>query len=61
MNLKKLKERLSLIEKDLTQVQSNFNLLEGAKRECLYWIEVLEIEKNNAVNDLPISTTEAME
>ena len=51
MDLNKIRERLSLIEQDLAQIQANFNLLEGAKRECLHWIKDLEGEKNEKIEE----------
>lgn len=42
MDKQQLLSRLELIEKDLKQINANFNLLEGCKQECMYWINLFE-------------------
>lgn len=42
MNIKDMQERIQLIEKELLQLQANYNALLGAKQELTHWIKKLE-------------------
>ncbi len=42
MTKKELENRLEEIEKAMQQCVANFNMLEGAKNECLYWQKKFE-------------------
>lgn len=42
MKLEDLKERLRLIEEQMLQTRANYNALEGAKQELLYWVGKVE-------------------
>lgn len=44
MNLEKLTERLKQVEDAMLQARANFNALEGAKQELLFWVGKLEDE-----------------
>ncbi len=53
--LEKLKERLNEIENAMLQARANFNALEGAKQELLYWVGQLE-EENKSDQDATVIT-----
>ena len=42
MDIEKLENRIKEIEESMKRLLANFNVLEGAKTECLYWIEQLK-------------------
>lgn len=37
-----LERRLQELDKALQQALANFNMIEGGKQECLYWLEKIE-------------------
>ncbi len=41
MDKDQLEKRLQNIEESMKQTIANFNALEGAKQECLYWLNTL--------------------
>lgn len=45
MNMEKLEARLNELEAALKQTMANYNLLEGCKRETLYWIDQLKAKE----------------
>ena len=51
MKLEEVQERLAVVEKSLQQCIANYNLLEGAKQECLYWLEKLKVVEPDTEHD----------
>lgn len=47
MTEEELKKRLQAIEQLMQQALANFNMLEGGKQECLYWLEQIKLSKSN--------------
>jgi hypothetical protein len=45
MTVDSLEKRIKEIEDSMKQVIANYNLLEGAKAECLQWIEKIKAEE----------------
>lgn len=41
MDKESLEKRLQEIEKAMEQTLANYNLLQGGKQECIYWLEFL--------------------
>lgn len=41
MDRETIEKRLQEIEKHIQQAAANFNMLEGGKQECLYWLDQL--------------------
>ncbi len=59
MNLEKLQERFKQVEKAMDQARANFNALEGAKQELLYWVGKLnENEEEQKKDQGPIPRSE---
>jgi len=42
MDKESIEKRLQEIEKHIQQIMANFNMLEGGKQECLYWLDKLK-------------------
>lgn len=41
-----IRERLELLERDKDVLIENLNITEGAIRDCLHWMSVMEAKKN---------------
>lgn len=52
MTKERLEKRLEEIESSMQQAQANFNVLEGAKKEVMYWLDILSQETESIIEDV---------
>jgi len=53
MKKEEVQIRIQEIEKHQQQLTANFNMLEGGKQECLYWLKEIEA-KEIEIKDIEI-------
>jgi hypothetical protein len=54
MTLEDLEVRLQIIENNMKQTVANYNLQEGNKQECLFWIDRLKKKKDESESNVTL-------